>query len=62
MWNVLSNPVGGKYIYQVYRIVDPRQPMHSGNIETTGTIYDAEADALAEADRLNKEEGQDAAE
>lgn len=56
MWNVLSNPVGGKFIYQVYRIVDPRQPMHSGNIETTGTVYDAEADAQAEADRLNREE------
>ena len=59
MWNVLSNPVGGNFIYQVYRIVDPRQPMHSGNIETTGTIYDAEADAQAAADRLNKEVNQD---
>lgn len=56
MWKVLSNPVGGKYIYQVYRIRDPRQPMHSGNIETTGTVYSCEADAQAEADRLNQEE------
>lgn len=56
MWKVLSNPVGGKFIYQVYRIVDPRQPMHSGNIETTGTIYDTDSAAQAEADRLNREE------
>lgn len=55
MWKVLSNPVGGTYIYQVYRIRDPRQPMHSGNIETTGKVYHVEADAQAEADRLNRE-------
>lgn len=52
-WKVLKNPVGDKYIYQVYRILDPKQPMHSGNIETTGRIYDDAAEAQAEADRMN---------
>ena len=59
MWKVLSNPVGDEFVYQVYRIRDPRQPMHSGNIETTGTIYHDEAAAQAEADRLNREECDD---
>ena len=53
MWKVMSNPVGDEFVYQVYRIRDTRQPMHSGNIETTGTVHDCEADAQAEADRLN---------
>lgn len=48
MWKALSNPVGD-------HIRDPRQPMHSGSIETTGAVYSCEADAQAEADRLNQE-------
>ena len=55
MWKVLSNPVEDKFVYQVYRIRDSRQPMHSGNIETTGVVYSSDADAQAEADRLNQE-------
>ena len=55
MWKVLSNPVGDKFVYQVYRIRDSRQPMHSGNIETNGVVYSSDADAKAEADRLNQE-------
>ena len=54
-WKVMSNPVGGEFIYQVYRIRDPREPMHSGNIETTGKIYDTEEEAQAAADQLNRE-------
>ena len=37
-WKVLKNPVGDGYIYQVYRIRNPKEPMHSGNIQTNGTF------------------------
>ena len=53
-WKVLSNPVGDQIIYQVYRIRDPKKPMHSGNIETNGhfkTLKEAEIWAA----ELNKE-------
>ena len=52
-WKVMMNPVGDGYIWQVYRIKDKSQPMHAGNIETTGKIFDSEAEAQAEADRRN---------
>ena len=54
-WKVLRNPVGGEFLYQVYRIKNPKEPMHSGNIETSGEIYKTEAEAQAVADRLNRE-------
>ena len=53
-WKVLSNPVGDHFLYQVYRIRDPRKPMHSGNIETNGT-FKTENEAKAWAEMLNKE-------
>ena len=54
-WRVMKNPIGGdEYIWQVYRIRDKSQPMHAGNIETTGKIYDSEAAAQAEADAERK--------
>ena len=57
-WKVLSNPVNGEYIYQVYRIRDPEKPMHSGNIETDGKIYHDQAEAEAAAEKLNIEESE----
>lgn len=54
-WKVMKNPVGDSFIYQVYRIRDPKEPMHAGNIVTTGKIYDTESEAQQEADRMNAE-------
>lgn len=53
-WKVMKNPVGDSFIYQVYRIRNPKEPMHAGNIVTTGKIYDTEREAQQEADRLNE--------
>lgn len=55
-WKVLSNPVGDKVVYQVYRLKRENEPMHSGNIETIGVIYEDELEAEAAADLLNMEE------
>lgn len=54
-WKVMKNPVGDSFIYQVYRIRDPKEPMHAGNIVTTGKIYDTESEARQDADRVNEE-------
>ena len=53
-WHVLKNPIGGVgYIWQVYRIRNPKEPMHAGNIETDGKVYESEEAAQAAADWLN---------
>lgn len=54
-WKVYGNPVGGKMLYGVYRLIDVAEVQHSGNMEIKG-YYDSEADAEAEAARLNREE------
>ena len=54
-WKAMKNPVGDGYIWQVYRIRNPREPMHAGNIETDGKVYDTEAEAEAAAAALNGE-------
>lgn len=59
-WRVLANPVGDIFFYQVYRIRNTREPMHSGNIETTGEIFKTEEEAQAAADRMNEAEGRNA--
>ena len=53
-WKVLSNPVGGEYIYQVYRIRNPKEPMHAGNIQTKGPVFDSEEEAERYAEELNE--------
>ena len=54
MWKVMKNPIGpNEYIYQVYRIKRPNEPMHAGNIQTTGKIYYSEEEAQAKANRMN---------
>lgn len=54
-WKVMKNPVGDSFIYQVYRIRNPKEPMHAGNIVTTGKIYDTESEAQQDADKMNAE-------
>jgi len=39
--------------YQVGRIIDPSQRMHSGNVEYVGGLFDNKADAQALAEKLN---------
>lgn len=53
-WKVLSNPIGGEYVYQVYRIRNPKEPMHSGNIQTRGPVFDSQEEAQAYADAINE--------
>lgn len=53
-WKVLSNPIGGEYVYQVYRIRNPKEPMHSGNIQTRGPAFDSQEEAQAYADAINE--------
>ena len=54
-WKVMKNLVGDRIIYQAYRIINPNEPMHAGNIETTGKFYYTESEAQQEADRMNAE-------
>lgn len=54
-WKVLSNPVAGEYVYQVYKIKDPTEPMHAGNVLTKGTPFDSEKEAQEYADRINRD-------
>ena len=46
----------GKKVYQVYRIKDMRAVDHSGNREYAGKLTDDEAEAMALAENLNREE------
>ena len=56
MWRVIKNPIGDDCMYRVVRIIDPKQPMHSGNIEAaSGWLDDREEDHEL-ANELNREE------
>ena len=55
-WQVSKNYFGeGRYIYQVYRIINPNEPEHSGNRIVRMEAFNDKASAQCEADRLNKE-------
>ena len=51
--------LGGKKVYQVYRIKDMRRVDHSGNREYAGGLLHDEREAMELAERLNKEEQND---
>ncbi|HIW37090.1 MAG TPA: hypothetical protein IAA30_08940 [Candidatus Treponema faecavium] len=56
-WRVLTNPVGtGKFVYQVYRLIDTQKVMHGGNMEFSGGVFETKAAAEELAALLNKEE------
>ncbi len=55
-WKISSQYLGGRKVYQVYRIKDMRIVDHSGNREYADGLTDDEAEAMALAERLNKEE------
>ena len=54
-WKISSMYLGGKKVYQVYRIKDMRVVDHSGNREYAGPMLHDEAVVMALAERLNKE-------
>lgn len=61
-WKVTSNIIGDKKVYAAYRLIDERQPDHSGNREYYGGyIYDRSevehtVSGLNTAAMLNEEE------
>ena len=48
--------LGGKKVYQVYRIKDMCVVDHSGNREYAGGLLHDEAEAMELASKLNREE------
>ena len=59
-WKVTSNMIDGKKIYGVYRTRDINGVDHSGNREMHGGYMDSREEALAIAERLNREDENDA--
>lgn len=55
-WRISSQYLGGRKVYQVYRIKDMRIVDHSGNREYAGSWYKDKADAQAVADEMNEME------
>ena len=54
MWKVIKNPIDDGYMYRVVKIINPRQPMHSGNIEAGSDWLDDREEAQAIANELNR--------
>lgn len=54
-WKISSMYLGGKKVYQVYRIKDMRVVDHSGNREYAGGLLRDETEAMARAEKLNAE-------
>lgn len=47
-WKILKNNVGGEERFQIYRIIDPNKPQHSGNMEFYDQkLYATREEALA---------------
>ena len=57
-WKISSMYLGGKKVYQVYRIKDTNAVDHSGNREYAGKWYKDKADAQAVVDEMNAKEGE----
>ena len=55
-WRISSMYLGGKKVYQIYRIKDMRVVDHSGNREYAGGLLHDAHEAMALAEKLNKEE------
>lgn len=53
-WKVLSNPIAGVMMYQVYRMKDVDAVDHSGNHEDIGKLFKTKAEARALADEMNR--------
>lgn len=55
-WRISSMYLGGKKVYQVYRIKDMRVVDHSGNREYAGRLLHDEREAMEHAEKLNREQ------
>ena len=55
-WLVLHNCVGGETFIQVFRIRNPNEGIHAGNLEFYKGTFGTEEEAQECADRLNREE------
>ncbi|WP_315451374.1 hypothetical protein [uncultured Selenomonas sp.] len=55
-WRISSMYLGGKKVYQVYRIKDMRVVDHSGNREYAGELMHDEREAMEHAEKLNREQ------
>ena len=55
-WKVQCNPIGGKYYYIAYRILDVSKPVHSGNIEHYGEYSENQAEIKKLVAELNAKE------
>ena len=53
-WKVTTNIIGGKKFYAVYRIKNPNEPLHSGNIEYATEYMEDCTKANNIAEKLNK--------
>ena len=53
-WKVTSNPIGGKTLYGVYRLIDINEVDHSGNREFAGEYIDDRHIAESVATSLNQ--------
>lgn len=53
-WKVSSNYIDGKYVYQVYRLLDVYDVDHAGNREYKPGLFDCEYCAQKAADVLNR--------
>jgi hypothetical protein len=54
-WRVFSNPINGKNMFIVGRVIDPSKPVHSGNVEYHGEYVESRFDAYETAMALNEE-------
>ena len=55
-WKVTSNPIGGKTLYGVYRLLDVNEVDHSGNREFAGNYVEDRQIAELVAEQLNDKE------
>jgi len=55
-WKVTSNPIGGKTLYGVYRLLDINEVDHSGNREFAGNYVEDRQIAEFVAEQLNDKE------
>jgi len=55
-WKVTSNPIGGKTLYGVYRLLDINEVDHSGNREFAGNYVEDRQIAEFVAEKLNDKE------
>lgn len=56
-WKVTFQYIGGKEIYQVYRLKDINEVDHSGNRRYASGVFNSQEDAQTFAESLNFLEG-----